>query len=780
MPASVAPVPPPSSGRIWAFLPILLLVLAAAYSNTFRVPLIFDDVDSIRDNPSIDALRTAFSPPKNSGSTVSGRPILNASFALSNFGEGDPAIGHRIVNLLIHSANTLLLFALLHSLLEHRVAAPTRRGITPGQVAVLAAGLWALHPLQTSAVTYLVQRAESLAALFYLTSLYTFARGAVHPQKKTLFFALSVLACAIGMGAKETVATAPVAILLLDRYAFAGSFLEAWRRRKGYYFALAFTWSVIVLSIVSSGLRGKTVGINDDISLFAYYQTQIYAFTQYLTLLVFPKQLIFDYGIYNAPWDAGLVIRGISLLIIGGCTLYGLIKNTLPGLLFSLFFLLLTPTTLIPVLTQTIAEHRVYLPSACLLTGAVLLAACILDRRVFWTAFALFLTAAASLTYHRNQTYQTIESLWKDTLAKWPINDRAWFSLGHLYLNQGKNAAAREAFHHAFLRKPGSPDNLMGYGHALAALGDNDRAIAFYEEALRLVPATYRGAYESMTNLGMLLEKKGLLEKAEQWLKKAISISPAETGAYYNLGSLLFAQRRYSEAIPALEHAVGDKRQGTSAQALHVRALLSEKQTKEALACARRYTRTTPTSTELQLALGQALAANGLAAEAIDTYNKLLALDPPDHRAHTHLGALLLAARRIPEALFHLERAIVHSPEDAFARISVADALMKLGRLSDAVAHYREAVRLDPHDHRTRYVLANALLQLGELLDAADHYEKLISARAEPLADIHNELGIVYAQLGELAKARQHFLACLRLSPGHPRASDNIRLLDEP
>ena len=158
-----------------------LIVLAAvlAYRDSFSGPFIFDDEHSIQQNPTIGRLWPIWKPlcPPNHGETVTGRPLLNLSFAVNYAVGGLNVRGYHVANLAIHVLAALLLFGILRRtfLLPSN---GTFQIATPTGLAFVIALLWAIHPLQTESVTYIVQRAESLVGLFYLLTLYCFIRGA--------------------------------------------------------------------------------------------------------------------------------------------------------------------------------------------------------------------------------------------------------------------------------------------------------------------------------------------------------------------------------------------------------------------------------------------------------------------------------------------------------------------------------------------------------------------------------------------------------------------------
>ncbi len=198
--------------------------MLAVYSNSLSGEFVFDDIGAIKDNPTIRnlwPLGPVLSPPP--GTTSGGRPLLNFSFALNYALGGLNVWGYHAVNLAIHLANALLLFGVL----RRSFALPALREKFGGGAVGLSfaiALLWAVHPLQTESVTYIVQRAESLVALFYLLVLFCVIRGA-GSARPAGWYAGAIAACLLGMSAKEVMVTAPAVVLL-----YAGA---SWRGRSG-------------------------------------------------------------------------------------------------------------------------------------------------------------------------------------------------------------------------------------------------------------------------------------------------------------------------------------------------------------------------------------------------------------------------------------------------------------------------------------------------------------------------------------------------------------------
>ena len=239
---------------------LVVLATLAAFGNSFTGPFIFDDPGSITDNPTIRQLWPIWKPlsPPSGGETVSERPILNLSLAINYAVSGYSVRGYHVSNLAIHLAAALLLFGVLRRTFLLPVMVE-RSGATATPVALAVALLWAVHPLQTESVTYVVQRAESLMGLFYLLTLYCFVRGA-RSDMRIFWYGASVLACLLGMATKEVMVSAPLVVLLYDCTFLARSFRRAWRRRWGYYMALAANWLLLAWLVARTGLLQQNYG----------------------------------------------------------------------------------------------------------------------------------------------------------------------------------------------------------------------------------------------------------------------------------------------------------------------------------------------------------------------------------------------------------------------------------------------------------------------------------------------------------------------------------------
>ncbi len=660
--------------RLAGWLGAALLALAAllAWGNSFRGPFVLDDLPAIADNASIRQWRTALWPP-NEGQTVTGRPLVNLSFAVNHrlAAKGPPAPetpglpgrdevwGYHAFNLAIHIGAGLALFGLvrrtLHGpMLGVRFAAPAGPvwlGASTGDVlAFFVALLWTVHPLQTGAVTYIAQRAESLCALFYLLTLYCLARGTTTggATRSRVWLVAGVIACLGGMASKEVMVSAPLLALLCDRAFFAGSFAVALRRRWGFYAGLAATWGLLLALAWHAGKRGETAGfgLQDPsgvpITPWTYLLRQCEAIVQYLRLVVWPDPLVSDYGFDVVGSASQVWPQGLLLLALFGAALVALWRWPGWGVLGVWFFAILGPSSsVIPVITETAAEHRMYLPLAAVATAAVLGAHALgrrLGRGVSAGLACAGLVAAVALgvtTWQRNTDYRSAANLWRDAVAKRPQNARAHQELGLALAKEGRAEEAFAAYREALRLVPYYPTALNNYGTALAEAGRHTEAIPLFAQAVRLKP----GLGEAWLGLGNAHANLGRFADATTAYQQALEHRPDLLIAANNLGRVLEAQGRNDEAHAVLQKLVDD----------HPGYALG------------RFT------------LANFLGTHGRIGEAVGHYRALLEQNPRDLGAAVNLGVALFLSGNKADGIAQLEAVLRANPGNADVQQKLAE-----------------------------------------------------------------------------------------------------------
>ena len=616
----------PGRTRRETLLAVLLLVGAtfAVYANTFAVPYLLDDFLSLPENVTIRHWLTAWSPPAGDGITVSGRPLLNFTFALNHAISGGEVWSYHLGNLLIHATAAGVLFGLVRRTLRGPGLA-ARFGTDAGWIALVAALLWALHPLQTESVTYLVQRAESLAGLMYLLTLWCFGR-ATEPGAPRAWLALTWLACLLGMAAKETMATAPVMVLLYDRAFVTATWREVWRLRGRFHLALAATWLLLLALVAITGGRGGTVSLTGAISVTSYALTQCYAIVHYLRLAFWPHPLVFDYGTLVATGWQAVWWQALLVLTLLAASLEAAWRHRPSGYLGLFFFAALAPSSsFVPVVTQTMSEHRMYLALAAVVLLVVIALYEWLGRRGLLLAGGALAVALGLTTVQRNTDYRTETGLWEDVVRKRPDNSRALTILGTLYEKQHRLDEALVILQAAVQINPENSEAWNNLGSVWLMRREWDRAIDSFRHALAINPDQPL----VISNLGMTLNQAGRGDEAVGQLEAALRLDPDIDSTRLYLAALLAQKRRPAEAV------------------VHFAA----------------YLRRQPGDARVHATYGALLLGLGRGPEALVEFEVAVQLQPEDAELHNTLGVALARQGRLPEALPHFREAVRLKPD---------------------------------------------------------------------------------------------------------------------
>jgi hypothetical protein len=281
------------------FAALLAVAVLLVYGPGLHAPLVFDDHDAITHNPTIRSPWTALSPPPQT--PVAGRPLVNLSFALTYALTGLAPSSYHAVGFALHLVNALLAFWLVRVLLSRPVV-PEALRVRASTVAQLTALSWLVHPLASEAVMYVTQRTEQLAATFYLLTLAAAVRAlqAGHAPEREgesrarTWALLAAVACLLGTQCKETVVSAPLAVLLIDRGFFSTDWRAPLRERRGLYVGLAVSWLALTM-VLASAPRGRTAGLQLGISPLQSLATKGSVIAHYLRSAALPYPLSISY-----------------------------------------------------------------------------------------------------------------------------------------------------------------------------------------------------------------------------------------------------------------------------------------------------------------------------------------------------------------------------------------------------------------------------------------------------------------------------------------------------
>jgi hypothetical protein len=520
----------------------LAVAVVLAYSNSFGVPFVFDDGINIVGNPIVHDLGLFAAPwrvdesvaPKALVYQFRSRYLAVLTFALNYRVHGARVFGYHLVNVAIHVAAALLLVAATRRLLELKAFDDSRvRGHETG-IALLVGALFALHPLQTQAVTYVVQRMASLAGLLCLLGLWAYlrARSEERTGARRRFAAASGLALGAAFFTKQNVVTFPLVLGLVEVWLVGSR-----GRERARWLALPAALVLVLLALGQWTLRASAADVMEinaqvlppDVGAREYVLTQIPVLVTYLRLSVLPvsQNLDYDYPVARSLFEPRVVACGALLAALFGLGVWLLAGRggrdpawRLVGLGILWFFVTHAAESSGFGALDLLFEHRMYLPSVGLALAAVVaLAAGLPPRRLpvafaGATAVALVLGAA---TWARNQVWRSELRLYRDVVAKSPNKPRALTSLGESLLEARRVGEAEGVFLRSLAIDPDNPDTLVHLGVVSRVERNSEAAERYFRRALTVAAEHW----VALVNLGDLALERGDRRAAEELYRRA-------------------------------------------------------------------------------------------------------------------------------------------------------------------------------------------------------------------------------------------------------------------
>jgi len=548
---------------------IVIIMAAIAHVQVFGATYVFDDIERVEMESSIRAL-----PDVGEVLGATRRPIVNLTLAFNYEVAGkDEATGNpsplpfHIFNLLVHIMTAMLLLELIARSLALARGHSTGRDLW---IAGIAVGLWAVHPYSTACVPYIIQRGESMAVMFVLGALLALSWSDRERGRRSLLIA-SVVLVALAMLTKAVAVTAPILLLLYDRCFIAKSFPAALRARWIYHAGNATTWLLLAATGVVQGIfstnrtANATVGFSyaardDGLSAVEYLCSQPEVLLHYLRSLVWPAAMSLDYGwTYDPTWWTTTAV-----IIVWRAPALGFVAMT--------FFIWLGPTSSIIPIKDLAYDHRMYLPSACVMTLIVLAIwrsvgpngriASAESGVLLGAIFAA--TFLSAMTMQRTRLYHDPLTMWADVVAKRPHNPRGWLHVGvHTFAGGRRDQlpAAAAALDEAIRLDPDYARAHLNLGSVYGELGQYEKAIPSFERYQELEP----NRIEGWLNLGQayLRVRPPRIAEAIDVLQQALDMEPKNAMARQTL-ALAYAARAidamnrgaFDVAIPDLERAV--------------------------------------------------------------------------------------------------------------------------------------------------------------------------------------------------------------------------------
>ncbi len=733
---------------------MLCTLTVLLYAGTLDVPFIFDDYPNIRDNTLMRIDRVSLQALYDAGfrSISAHRPVANISFAFNYIFDGYALAGYHAVNLLVHMINGLLVYALAlltfrrqGTVLPANSAAPCLAMIGPA--ALFAAAVFVAHPVQTQAVTYVVQRMTELCVMFYLAALllYIVARASRAGAKRTALWVACVLSWLLALGTKQIAITLPLVVLVYE-WAFYRDMDPVWLRRNARRIAIA--------AVLLAALALVFLGTHPIDAIMATYDrrdftpserllTQTRVLVRYLGLLLYPvaSRLNIDHQVATShsllvPWTT----LGSLVLLLGliGLALRFRQRARIASFFVAWFFITLSVESSFVGL-EMMFEHRLYLPSVgfALLGGAIVLRYATRTPRATALVAGLAIFALGVNTHARNSVWQSRVSLWSDAVAKSPDKGRAHSNLATALVRAGRTEAGIVEYHTALRLDPRDAQSHYNLGNILAERGNQTAARQHLETAISLQP----GHAKAHFFLARMLVDLGELDAAESEFRAALRLRPGSAQALQNIGAVYEKRGDLEQAVSYYREAVANA----------------------------------PRSGAPRRALSGVLLATGRVGEAETQLLEALAVDPDDPHTHYALAQIKEQREDSQGALEHYLSAVRLKPDYARAHNALGAVLGRLGLWRRAREEITAALSIDADLAEAHHNLGLIVLAEGDVAGAIVEFARALSIKAD-YAPAYNAMGAAYLEQHEYRRALEQFKRALAIDADYAAARRNLDL----
>lgn len=715
------------TGKAGIVLVVFYALCMLLYFRALPGPFIFDDLHNILYNQNIQISSLSVENLLDAGFTspTPNRPLPKISFAINYLVSKTNPAHYRLINIVIHFLTGAFLYLFLKTTLSLPVLT---KKYSYGLLPAFAALIWLVHPVQTQSVSYIIQRMNTMAAMFYILALLLYVQARLAPDKKRsrILFALCIASFIFAIISKEIAITLPLIIILYEWFFFQ-DLSKNWIKRHLWWLAGGVALFVLLgLAYVDFSPLSWFDGayIDREFSMGERILTEFRVLIWYLYLLVLPlpsyMNIIYDFPVSRSLFDPiTTILCLVFLATILGLAVAGAKKYRLACFCILWFFInLFLESSFVGL--EIIYEHRLYLPSMML---------CVLPTLAVFSLFknkgaviAVLCCAAVVLcvfTYKRNILWGNGVALWEDNIIKNPLNGRARHNLAH----------------------------------TLWITGNEDRAVEIYLQAIELdrdhlesSPSLKKKRKkeiigrmaESYSNAGSILAKKGKTSKAIQLYRKSVETDPDYALGHNNLGLTLAKAGLIDQGIVHLKNSI----------------------------------KADPGFSEAYANLGDALVVSKDMDGAMENYTKALAINPESPRFNDSIARILASKGRFDESINHFMKALSSNPDYPDSQQGLVGVL----RLKNEVSRLLKLIAVNPEDASYCFKLAN-IHQANSNFDAAiNFYEKSLAIKPDsPLA--LNELALLYMDKGRLDHAQNLFLKAIALSEKNIPALYNMTCL---
>jgi protein O-mannosyl-transferase len=663
-------------------LALILLTTFVAYLPAVHGDRLWDD-DAHITKPELQSLNGLYRIWFELGATQQYYPLLHSAFWLEHKLWGDSVLGYHLVNVLLHSTSVVLLFLIL------------RRLNIPG--ALLAAAIFAVHPVMVESVAWITEQKNTLSGVFYLSSMLAYLHYDDSRKASQYFLAMALFL--LGLLTKTVIATLPAALLVIF-----------WWQRG------ALSWKREILPLLPFFMLGAAAGVatawiertqigaqGADFNLSVLQRVLIAGRVVwfYMAKLIWPANLIFIYPRWNIDpaelWQWFFPIATLGTTI----ALWLMRKRTRAPLAGWLLFVgtlfpVLGFLNVFPFLFSFVADHFQYLASLGLIVlfaSSIMLAiahSSATMRRAVHAVCVLLIFLLAVTTWRQCRTYADAFRLYQTTIDRNPECWMAQLNLGKALEDTGDLQNAIACYRSALKLRPNYPQALNNLGYAFILQGRAAEGISYIEQAIQLWP----DYTQARLNATLALRQLGKNEEAIVRLRELVKQEPKNAEVHGSLSSALDHIGKAEEAIDEDKIALALK----------------------------------PDDPFLLNNLGIALLHSRRPAEAIEALEKAVRLNPNYAQAHNSFGLALASIGKKPRAIEEFNRAIQLSPNYAKAHFNLASVLASDGKMEEAIEHYQAALRTKPDDMPAYANLAQTLALANRPGEALAVSEKAIEA----------------------------------------------------
>ncbi len=750
-PASIpAPVGQQPKWKLPLLYLLLFLLVAGAFLPSVRNGFLFwygDDTGYVTENVRVKA-----------GLTWEG---VKWAFRNSDFGNWHPLTwlshmldvqlfglrpwGHHLTSVLLHAANTLLLFVVMR-----RMTGALWRSL-------VVALFFGLHPLRVESVAWVAERKDVLAVFFWMLTTLMYVQfvqaSKIKGGKAKVFYALALVGFACGLMSKGMVVTLPFALLLLDcwplkRCEKAGKLLL----EKVPFFGLAVATSVLTYAAQKSWGFVQTT---EKYPLDQRLANAMVSYGRYLWNMFWPVNLC---GFYPHPgkWPMATVSLAVVFLVVVSILAWRL-RRRMPWFGVGWLWYL---GTLVPVIglvqlgDVAMADRYSYIPMVGILIAVVWGLYEWTEkwnyRRGLWLGMVTAGVVGCIIVTRQEITY------FKDSVVLWRHNFKvtgnvevAQYALGLSLSRQGQNLEGIKELKAVVKVQPERAEARFNLGNMLYRQGLHDEAIVHYSEAIRLAP----NAHQVRWNLARLLFQEKRVDESVVHFREFLRLNkgPHDAPSLHALGCIMATAGHTDEAVDLFGQALSMTPDARNFEVIGNGALARH---------------------ALQLALDKQGAPEG-----ITELHAMLKAEPNRPDVHFNLGVFLNQQGRMEEAVVQFREVLRLDADFRDARYNLGFCLFQLGKADEATAEFKELIRLKG-DAKGYNALGSLKASEGQLDGAIEYFRKALKEKPD-FVDAINNLGTALTDKGQIKEAMLQFQEALRIDPKSEFARTYLQSLQQ-